>query len=145
MDERYTVGFFTNSVSPLTDEAIRVAPSRSPQQLTSILEGLAVAGPLSRDPMPEFLAKQARYIPMGATIVLVSGILNQELADAMHNLQRQGYAPSLVWVADTPPPPLLHESITVHSIGPEMARLEAESPFRPPERRQSVAAGQDGD
>ena len=145
MDQRYTVGFFTNSISPLTDEAIRVAPSRAPQQITSILEGLAVAGPMSRDAMPEFLAKQARRIPMGATIVLVSSVLDQELADAVHDLQRQGYAPSLVWIADAPPPPLLHESITVHLIGSQMARLEAESPFRPSERRQPVAARQDGD
>jgi uncharacterized protein (DUF58 family) len=143
LGQRYSVGFMTNSISPLTDEAIRIPASRAPQQLAAALEGLAVVGPLSRDPMASFLPREARRIPGGATLVLVTAALTEELADAIHAIRREGYQPAVVWVAETPMPRLPPEAVTVYEIGRHMARLEAENAFRRSRRpaAAAVAAG----
>lgn len=145
IDQKYNVGFLTNSVSLLTDEAIRVAPSRSPQQLAAVLEGLAVASPMSRDSMANFIAAQMGHIPGGATIILVTGVLDEELIETVYDLRRHGYAPSIVWTADSPPPSLPDgEALPIHPVGAQMAQLEAEMEFRPSLERRSVGVGTGG-
>ena len=124
-------GLLTNSVTPLTDEPIRVMPNRTRQQLTTVLESLAVVTPLGRQSMGRFLMEQTRRMPTGSTIVLVTSVLDDETIDALRALRRAGARPSVVWTAETPSPTISDPDIIVHEIGHRMAQLEHEAIFRP--------------
>ena len=128
---KMSFGLMTNSVSPLTDEPIRVLPNRSRQQLTTVLENLAVVTPLGRQAMGQFLLEQTRRLPVGATVVLVTSVIDEETIDALHSLRRAGAKPSVVWTSETPSPLLSDPDIIVHEIGHQMAQLEHEAVFRP--------------
>lgn len=140
LGQRHSVGLLTNSVSPLTEEAIRVLPGRSPRQLAALLEALAVVVPLSRDSMAEILTRDARRLPAGCTLVLVTASLPPTLLDALQELRRGGFQPSVVWVGEqrTDPPP---EGVAFFDIAQHMARLEADTPFRPAERALPTTGG----
>ncbi|MBI4236653.1 MAG: DUF58 domain-containing protein [Chloroflexi bacterium] len=140
LDQRYSVGLLTNSISPLTEQAIRILPSRNPRQLTAVLEALAVVGPLYHDSMAEFLVREARRLPAGISLVLVTASLPSSLADALQEVQHEGYQPCVVWVNEERPEGL-PEEVSLFAIGREMARLEAESPFRPRERMVGTRGG----
>ncbi len=124
-------GFLTNCVSPLTDEPIRVMPNRTRQQFTTVLESLAVVTPVGRQPMAQFIIEQTRQLPAGATIVMVTSVLDEATITALRALRRHGARLSIVWTAETPPPPMDAPGITVYEIGQQMARLEREAVFRP--------------
>ena len=129
--QKVGVGLLTNSVSPVTDEPIRVMPNRTRQQLATILEGLAVVQPLGRQAMSRFLVEQARRFPTGATIVLVTSVMDEATIEALRMLQRGGTRPTVVWTAETPAPDIPDKKIAVHAIGEKMAQLEREAIFRP--------------
>ncbi len=124
-------GFMTNSISPLTDEPIRVMPNRTREQLTTVLENLAVVTPLGRQAMGQFLPEQTRRMPVGATVILITSVLDEETVNALRALRRAGTKPSVVWTSETPAPQLSDPEITVHEIGIQMAQLEREAIFRP--------------
>ena len=128
---KMSFGLMTNSISPLTDEPIRVMPNRTRQQLTTVFESLAVVTPLGRQAMGQFLMEQARRLPTGSTIVLVTSVLDDETISALRALRRVGARPSVVWTAETPSPTIPDPDIIVHEIGHRMAQLEHEAIFRP--------------
>ncbi len=129
--QKVGVGLLTNSVSPITDQPIRVMPNRTRQQLATLLEGLAVVQPLGRQAMSRFLIDQARRLPFGATIVLVTSVMDEATIEALRVLQRLGTRPTVVWTAETPAPEIPDKQIAVHAIGARMAQLEREAIFRP--------------
>lgn len=133
LEQRYSVGYATNSVSPLTDEVIRVPFSRSPDQLAAMLEALALVGPISRESIFDFIEQEIHRFPLGAAIVLVTASMNEESADAVWELRRAGFRPTVVWVGDDPIPVQIEDSATVFEIGENLAKAERESQFRQPE------------
>ena len=130
LEQRYSVGFATNGVSPLTDESIRVPFGRSPGQLAAVLEALALVGPISRQSIADFVLQEATRFPFGATIVLVTARVNEESADVVQELQRAGFHPTVIWVGDGRIPIHLGESAKVFEIGDTLARAEREGRFR---------------
>ena len=134
---KISFGLMTNSVSPLTDEPVRVMPNRTRQQLTTVLESLAVVTPLGRQAMGKFLIEQTRRMPVGSAVVLVTSVLDEETINALRSLRRIGAKPSVVWTAETPAPPISDPEIIVHEIGHRMAQLEHEAIFRPGVDRRS--------
>jgi uncharacterized protein (DUF58 family) len=138
LEQRYGVGYATNSVSPLTDEVIRVPFSRSPDQLAAMLEALALVGPISRESIFDFIEQEMHRFPLGAAIVLVTASMNEESADAVREMRRAGFRPTVVWIGDDPIPVQIEDFATVFEIGENLAKAEQESQFRQPEWASSV-------
>ncbi|MDQ5824266.1 MAG: DUF58 domain-containing protein [Chloroflexota bacterium] len=96
LEQGHMVGLQVNSFVAGTDRQVKVPPSRDPDQLIRILEELARVKGWSGLPMEDLLRAEQRHLPMGATLVLVTGILSDDLVDMVLALRRAGYPVVLV-------------------------------------------------
>ncbi|HEY66757.1 MAG: DUF58 domain-containing protein [Chloroflexi bacterium] len=104
--QKYKVGLVANGCMPLSDQPIRVPPGRSPGQLAAILEALAAVTSFATLSIQELLRRESPRLPWGATLVVVTAIVTDELAAAILRLRRAGRRMALVSLADEPPPQL---------------------------------------
>lgn len=88
---RYAVGLLANGAFPDADRPIRLAPSRSREQLARLLEALAVVQPLTMGDLAGSIARESGRMPAGSTIVVVASILPEPLAGAIARLQSEGH------------------------------------------------------
>lgn len=100
LDVGSPVGLFVNSDTTGAGQAVRILPGRGPQQFSRILEACARVVGFEITAFPAFLAKEARSLPWGATLVIVSGVLTDELAATMLRFRRAGRSLALVLVGD---------------------------------------------
>ncbi len=142
LQHRYSVGFLTNGVSPLTDEPIRVPFSRAPDQLAAVLEALALVGPISRQSIFEFLVSESHRLPQGSTVVLVTATIDDDAANAIRQLRRTGLQMTVVWVGDGPMPIALDDVVPVFEVGDTLARAERDGEFRQPKWTAPIGARQ---
>jgi uncharacterized protein (DUF58 family) len=77
---RYSVGLLANGAFPDADRPIRLAPSRSNDQLPKVLEALAVIQPLTMGDLAGALHRESNRLPEGSTIVLVASLIPDPLA-----------------------------------------------------------------
>lgn len=124
-DHRYATGLIANSSYPGADRAMSIPAGRDPDQLTRILEALAMVSPLTIAPLEEVLEEAARRLPLGATIVLVASYCHESLAATLQRLQLKGYPLAILWTADTEPPPPL-AGLNVFDLAPRLRELERE-------------------
>jgi len=121
---RYAVGLLANGAFPNADRPIRLPPSRSTDQLTRVLEALAVVQPLSMGDLASAILREHGRLPAGSTIVVVASLVPSELAAAMGRLAEEGHSVFLVGtapeVANAIPP-----GIAFHDVSRELMRLEA--------------------
>ena len=129
---RYSVGLLANGAFPDADRPIRLAPSRSREQLTRILEALAVIQPLTMGDLASAIAREGGRMPAGSTVVVVASIIPDELAGSLARLQSEGsrvfvLATSERALASVPPGiaarPVGHGFDPAHA--PETARVPA--------------------
>ena len=132
-EHRYAAGLLANSSYPGADRAMTIPPGRDPEQLTRILEALAMVSPLTVAPLEDVLEIAARRLPMGATLVVVLAICPEKLAASLARLHERGHPLAILWVADDPPPVSL-AGLNVHDLAPRLRELEhaRASPPRPP-------------
>ena len=71
---RYVVGLVANGSVPRSDQPIKVAPGRSPQQLSRVLEALAVVTPVATQSISQLLTRESPRLPWGATLAEVERI-----------------------------------------------------------------------
>lgn len=105
-ETRYAVGLISNGAVPRSDRSIRIKPSRNPDQLMHILEMLAAITGYVTTPMGRFLLRESPALPWGATLVVVTPILTDELVAALDQLRAAGRQIVLVSLAHEPPPSL---------------------------------------
>lgn len=120
---RYAVGLLANSSFPGADRPISIPPGRDPDQLTHILEALAMVSPFTIAPLEDVLEQAARRLPAGATVVVVAAFLTEPLAARIVRLRGRGHPLALLWVGDEPPPPGLGR-VTVHDLSQHMRVIE---------------------
>ena len=123
VDNRYSVGLFSNGVPLLAERPMNVAPNRDPKQLNFILEALATVGPLTSGAMEDALAQHARRFPRGATLVLVTAMLKEELVETIDYLIKCGHRLVVLYVGDDEPPQL-PEKATLYELGHYFASVE---------------------
>ena len=109
---------------------MRLDPSRSPSQLSQIMEALATIQPVLLRPMARFLEEEARSFPNGSTVVVAAAFMPPELVDSIRSMRRTGH-PVLVVYAGDEQPPELPEDVTVHNVGAYLDRMERDIDFRP--------------
>ena len=88
---KYAVGLLANGSFPEADRPIRLAPSRSPDQLARLLEALAVIQPLTMGDLAGSLLKESSRLPAGSTVVLIASLLPDSLAGMIIRLHAQGH------------------------------------------------------
>jgi uncharacterized protein (DUF58 family) len=103
VDMRLPVGLIANGFLPGSDQTIRLLPGRSPQQLVRILELLAAVTPVFAQPIEELLLREAPRLPWGATMVVVTALVHDELLAALSDLEQAGRQIVLFTLAEEPP------------------------------------------
>jgi uncharacterized protein (DUF58 family) len=99
LETGYMVGLQVNAFAVNSDRQVKLAPSRDPSQFTRILEHLARIKGWSGLPMEELIRAQQHFLPRGATIVLVTGVVTGDMLDTLIALRRAGHPVTLVETA----------------------------------------------
>jgi uncharacterized protein (DUF58 family) len=89
-EKRWAVGLRANGYSGRVP--IMLPPSAAPGQQREILECLTRASPIASGPIAALLATPALRMPPGATLLLVTTVLDRGLVDAVRDLHRRGRA-----------------------------------------------------
>jgi uncharacterized protein (DUF58 family) len=96
LEEGYMVGLRVNSFAPQSDMQVKINPSRNPEQLTRILEALARVKGWSGLPMEELLRAERRNLPRGATLVVVTAVISDDMLNILSAIRRAGHPVTLV-------------------------------------------------
>ncbi|MFL5733246.1 MAG: DUF58 domain-containing protein [Chloroflexia bacterium] len=96
LEEGYMVGLHVNAFALRSDTQVRIPPNRDPAQLTRILESLARVTGWSGLPMEDLIRAERRNLPIAATVVVVTGVLTEEMLDLLLALRRSGHPVTLV-------------------------------------------------
>jgi len=103
-EQRWPVGLMANGVLPRSDQPLRVPPGRGHHQLTLIFETLAAVTPIVSMPIAELLRQESPRMPLGATFVVISAVVDEELVATLQELRRNGRRLVLLSLAADPPP-----------------------------------------
>jgi len=106
IEHRYTVGLVANGCLPRSDQPLRILPSRSPDQLTRIMEALAMVTTFPTASIEHLLITESPRLPWGATLVIITGVVSEELRAALVQLREVGRQLALIALTDEPPEPL---------------------------------------
>ncbi len=87
---KYAVGLLANGAFPDADRPIRLPPSRSRDQITRILEALAVIQPLTMGDLAGAIQRESGRLAVGSTIVVVASLIQAPLAGAISRLAAEG-------------------------------------------------------
>ena len=90
VEQRYIVGLIANGSIPHSDQAIKVLPSRRPDQLSRVLEALAAVTSFATSSIEALLLAESPRLPWGATLVVVTGVVTDELLATMLRLHEVG-------------------------------------------------------
>ena len=75
-----------------------VPPSRHPDQMERILEGLAQLHQVETIPMVRYMRQEARGLPWGSTLLVISAQPDENLMAALLDLKRVGRSITLVTI-----------------------------------------------
>jgi uncharacterized protein (DUF58 family) len=110
VERKYIVGLVANGAMPHADQPLKVLPGRAPDQLANILEVLAGVTPFATASIERLLRDESPNLPWGATLVVVTAVVTDELCATMARLREVGRRLVLVSVdyeLPTPPPGVL--------------------------------------
>jgi hypothetical protein len=102
--QKHKVGMVANGSVPLSDQPIRVLPGRSPDQLAAVLEALAAVTSFATMSIQDLLRRESPRLNWGATLVVVTAIVTDDLAAAILGLRDAGRRMALISTAEEPPP-----------------------------------------
>jgi uncharacterized protein (DUF58 family) len=105
VDDRYMVGLMANGSIPHSDQPIKVLPSRRPDQLARILEALAAVTSFTTSTIEGLLVAESPRLPWGATLVVVTALVTDDLLSALVRLHDVGRRLVLVSLEEEPLPP----------------------------------------
>ncbi|MFQ5382564.1 MAG: DUF58 domain-containing protein [Dehalococcoidia bacterium] len=88
-EQRYSVGLLANGSFPRSDRPIRLAPSRARDQVSRVLEALAVIQPLTMGDLAGTVRRESSRVPAGSSIVVVASLVPETLAAAILRLRAE--------------------------------------------------------
>jgi len=127
--EKYQVGLLANGSVPGSDQPLKVLPSRDPQQLTRILEALAAVTGFATLSIERMLTAESPRLPWGATLLLVTATVYDELLATLLRLRDAGRRLVLISLSDDCP------DLTDQGVRTYVISGTAGVDFRPPARR----------
>jgi len=102
--DRHAVGLAANASGAGMEEfQVYLRPSRRPSQLEDALGALATITPIPTISFGGFLERNAANFPYGASLVAVTGFLDEETADDLARLAERGHAISVVFLGSELP------------------------------------------
>ena len=138
-EERSALGLVANGSFPDADRPIRIGAGRSPEQLNRVLEALAMISGFTTSRLADELTGRSRALPAGATVVVVSAVLDEGLAAALRRLRSEGHDVLVLKVA---PGEWEHRAelgpIRVISLDEHLHELEESGDLRLPEASASA-------
>ena len=90
-------GVFANSMM-YAGRRVRILPGAHPRQLTRVLEALAYCVGVPHTTIERVLQQEADHLRHGTSIVLISATLSDSLSRALADLQRRGFAITLLGI-----------------------------------------------
>ena len=103
-EQKWGIGLIANGSVPGSDQPIRVAPGRSPDQLIRILEALAAVTEFATGSVELLMHVESRRLPWASTLVLVSAVVTEEILVSLFRLKAAGRRVVLISLANEPPP-----------------------------------------
>ena len=95
-EHRYAVGLVANGTWPESDQRLKILPSRDPDHLRHILEALAALTSFVTTPIESLLRTETHNLSWGATLVMITGIITDEMLAEMLRLRRVGRRLALI-------------------------------------------------
>jgi uncharacterized protein (DUF58 family) len=130
---RYQVGLVANGMVAGKVGPARVAAGRAPSQLTAILALLARLSPSMTVPFAHLLRVEGQQLPVGTTVLLVTGLFDAAVIEQVRVLQARGHRVIAVLAGDD-----LGEA---HEAGLDLLWLGGEARWRDLQALQFVALG----
>jgi uncharacterized protein (DUF58 family) len=124
LDGQREVGLFSNASLLGGSRFMRVAPSRQRVQLMRILELLAQLIPYALLSINPLLLEEARRLPWGATVCVVTVEPSEGLIDTLWRLQRAGFSITLLIVGEASIDVPRHSGFTIYHWQAEEQRVE---------------------
>ena len=103
-EQKWGVGVFANGSVPGSDQPIRVAPGRAPDQLMRILEALASVTEFATGSIEILMHNESRRLSWATTLVLVTAVVSEEMLVTLVRLKEAGRRVTLISLASEPPP-----------------------------------------
>jgi uncharacterized protein (DUF58 family) len=100
--EDLPVGLATDATDPLVEGRRRIVlpPRAERAQLMSILEVLARVQPVTGARFVDLLREESVHLPWGSTLLLITGTIDDSLAETVLYLRRRGHATAVVLVQE---------------------------------------------
>jgi len=130
VNQRWPVGLLANGSLPRSDQPLKVLPGRSPAQLLRMLEALAAVTPFATSSIEAMITAESPRLPWGATLVVVTAIVTEELEATLLRLHKVGRKLALVSLEREPPRRRHLRGITVYHIPPGPGDVDAIPPLR---------------
>lgn len=106
LETGYAVGVTANATLAQADRALLAQPSRGRDQLMHVLEMLAGISYFITQDFSDYLLAESMRLPWGASLIIVSGIMNEALLGSVLQLQANGRRLVLIGVGKDAPPQL---------------------------------------
>ena len=100
----YKVGLVTNGITSLRTSRAVIPPSSGPNQLTSLLEALAMVQPIAIRSTQELVKTRRGAVPIGCTLMHIGGIYQPRTMHYLAGLARIGHPVIIVHVGREDPP-----------------------------------------
>ncbi|MBI5653384.1 MAG: DUF58 domain-containing protein [Chloroflexi bacterium] len=100
-ENKYAVGLVANGTWPDSDQRLKILPSRDPNHLRHILEALSAITSFVVTPIETLLRNETSALAWGATLVMITGIVTDEILAEMIRLRRAGRRLALISLDET--------------------------------------------
>ena len=102
LDEGHMVGMCANSLTRRAETWSRVAPGRHINQANVLLSAMAALGPFRGQPLSTMLCEIVPELPYGATVIAVTSQPNENVYEALADLQEVNHRVLLLTVGRKP-------------------------------------------
>lgn len=99
----YSVGLLSNSSQAFSDQAIKIMPGKSVNQLSALLVALAGSTQFITGPFESFLLENASRIPYGSSLIIITSIFDQNIMEVYKQIGKYRINTSLIFTGDPPP------------------------------------------
>ncbi len=103
LDSGYQAGMYINQTFFSSSETNKIQPGRHPEQLLRILKILSQVHGTESLSMHQFLQNESYKLPLGASLIMITACLSNELTSMLDELKRRGRQIILIKVGGEPP------------------------------------------
>jgi uncharacterized protein (DUF58 family) len=116
LDSREAVGLYANGPRRNEMGLVRLPPSRRPDRWEELLEALARLIGLPSADFARLLRAEMSLLPYGATIIVITALIDDEILAALLDLRSAGHPVTLLSIGEEPPDGV-PDGLSVYWIG----------------------------